>query len=209
MEIKVAIVEDDQELVDSYKVQLQDCTDIVIVATAFTASQAVQQFPEANPNVVIVDLVLPDTKNRNLIAELSAVIPNAQLLVVSAHEDYESIYRAILSGAVGYISKLSPDTDLATTIRSVYNGESPISSTIARKILIAFQVNVNARENPHELTKREIEVLHLISTGRSYYDCADALHLSLETVRTHVRNAYKKLQIKSKKDIPSAMGGRL
>jgi DNA-binding NarL/FixJ family response regulator len=199
--IRIAIVEDHHDELQGFLHDLSSAEDIEVVATATCAAQAKSLFPAAKPDIVIVDLVLPDSKGSTLIIELRAILPNTSFLVVSAYEDYDRIYSAILSGAVGYLGKVFVQGDLARAIRDVYAGGSPMSSPIARKVLQAFHIMSRPTSLLSKLSSREQEILHILATGRSYKDISESLYISIETVRTHVRNIYRKLQVHSWKDI--------
>lgn len=195
--IKVAIVEDNADDLQGYLLDLESESDIGIVSTAATAAEARERFSDVKPDIVIVDLVLPDSTGSALIVELRTILQNTSFLVLSAYEDYERIYSAILAGAVGYLGKVYVNGGLAQAIREVHNGGSPMSSPIARKVIQAFHVVVKPALGIGRLTEREQEVLHILSTGMSYKHIADVLCISVDTVRTHIRNIYRKLQIHS------------
>lgn len=195
--IKVAIIEDHQAELEGFLHDLHAHDDIDVVATATTAEAARTVIPLSSPDVVLVDLVLPDTTGAALIVELRKSLPSASFLVVSAYEDYDRIYSAILAGAVGYLGKVYLEGGLAKSIREVYAGGSPMSSPIARKLIQAFHLVKVPSMKVGKLTTREQEVLHILATGRSYQEISTALFISVETVRTHIRNIYRKLQVHS------------
>lgn len=202
--IRIAIVEDHQEELEGFIRDLSHEDDIEIVATASSATEALRLFPSAEPEIVIVDLVLPDSTGTALITELRMRLKEASFLVVSAYEDYERIYSAILAGAVGYLGKVYVDGDLAHAIREAHAGGSPMSSPIARKVLQAFHTVVKTDMPVGKLSSRELEILHILSTGRTYKDIAKSLFISVETVRTHIRNIYRKLHVHSWTEINMA-----
>jgi len=199
--ITIAIVEDHQAELDGFIKELSAESDLRIVATAGTAQQARELFPPLVPDIVIVDLVLPDSTGAALIVELKAALPQTSFLVVSAYEDYDRIYSAIIAGAVGYLGKVYLKGDLAQAVRDIHEGGSPMSSPIARKVINAFHVAAKPSMKISQLSEREQEVLHILATGRSYQDIASSLFISVETVRTHVRNIYRKLQVHSVSEI--------
>lgn len=195
--MRVAIVEDHADELQGFLEELQRADDVEVVATAQTAEEARQKFPAAQPDIIVVDLVLPDGTGAGLITELRVLMPSVHYVVLSAYEDYDRIYSAILAGAVGYLGKTYVGDGLVAALRDVQAGGSPISSPIARKVLQAFQVSVRPQLPISALTIREQEILHVLASGRSYKDIANALCISTETVRTHVRNIYQKLQVDS------------
>lgn len=202
--LRIAIVEDHADELEGFVRDLEQEEDIEIVATAPTAAEALRRFPPVEPHIIIVDLVLPDSTGTALITELRARLPETSFLVVSAYEDYERIYSAILAGAVGYLGKVYIEGDLARAIRDVAAGGSPMSSPIARKVLQAFHTVVKADMPVGRLSPRELEILNILATGRSYKDIAATLFISVETVRTHIRNIYRKLHVHSWTEINMA-----
>ncbi|MCO6466866.1 MAG: response regulator transcription factor [Bradyrhizobiaceae bacterium] len=195
--MRVAIVEDHADELQGFLEELQRADDVDVVATARTADEARQKFSAAQPDIIVVDLVLPDGTGAGLITELRVLMPSVHYVVLSAYEDYDRIYSAILAGAVGYLGKTYVGDGLVAALRDVHAGGSPISSPIARKVLQAFQASVRPQLPISTLTIREQEILHILASGRSYKDIANALCISTETVRTHVRNIYQKLQVDS------------
>lgn len=195
--IRVGIIEDHLDELDGFVRDLSTQEDITVVATATTGEMARSVIPAANPDVVIVDLVLPDSTGAATIVELRKSLPNTAFIVLSAYEDYDRIYSALLAGAVGYLGKVYLEGGLAKAVREVHAGGSPMSSPIARKLIQAFHLVKVPSMRVGKLTGREQEVLHILATGRSYQEIAKALYISVETVRTHIRNIYRKLQVHS------------
>jgi len=203
--ITVALVEDDPILLQSYTDELSQHQDIHVVASCLNAGEARRTIIPLKPNVILIDLVLPDEHGTTLIVELHALLPMSNLMVLSAFEDYQNIFDAIRAGALGYLSKGQVGTDLAEAVRSLSRGESPISAAIARKLLLTMQATQPASPKLAELSPREREVIQLVATGLSYATVAERLCISIETVRTHIRNSYKKLQINSRKEIAAVL----
>lgn len=199
--IRVGIVEDHDNELQGIVRDLARASDITVCVTAGSAQEAVKVLPEYELDVIIVDLELPDGTGQSVISQLRHRIPTASFIVLSAYEEYERIYAAILAGAVGYLGKVYVADTLIQSVRDVYAGGSPISSPIARKVLQAFQVAVKPQLQIGKLTTREQDILHVLATGRSYQDIADTMFISVETVRTHIRNIYKKLQVRSWREI--------
>lgn len=199
--IRVGIVEDHANELQGIMHDLGRASDITVCVTASNVQEAVKVLPEHELDVIIVDLELPDGTGQSVISQLRHRIPLASFMVLSAYEEYERIYAAILAGAVGYLGKVYVADTLIQSVRDVYAGGSPISSPIARKVLQAFQVAVKSQLQIGKLTTREQDILHVLATGRSYQDIADTMFISVETVRTHIRNIYKKLQVRSWREI--------
>lgn len=199
--ITVGIVEDHVHEMDGIVRDLEQAPDISVLVKAYSVTEAIEVLPKYALNVVLVDLELPDGKGHSVISQLRQRMPSTHFMVLSAYEEYDRIYAAILAGAVGYLGKIYVADTLVQSIRDVHAGGSPISSPIARKVLQAFQVAVKPQLQIGKLSSREQEILHVLATGRSYQDIADTMFISIETVRTHIRNIYKKLQVRTWREI--------
>ena len=199
--IRVFVVDDHTLMRDSICNELAREEDITVVGSASSVAEARLGLLSTTPDVVIIDLVLPDGSGSSLIAALRSELPTTDFLVLSAYEDYDRIYGAILAGAVGYLGKAYMTGALATSIREVRDGGSPMSSQIARKVIQAFHNIVKPQMPVGMLSDREQQILHILVTGRSYKEIATTLFISVETVRTHVRNIYRKLQVHSAEEL--------
>ncbi len=199
--IRVFVVDDHTLMRESICSELALEEDITVVGSASSVAEARLGLLSTTPDVVIIDLVLPDGSGSSLIAALRSELPTTDFLVLSAYEDYDRIYGAILAGAVGYLGKAYMTGALATSIREVHAGGSPMSSQIARKVIQAFHNIVKPQMPVGKLSDREQQILHILVTGRSYKEIATTLFISVETVRTHVRNIYRKLQIHSAEEL--------
>jgi DNA-binding NarL/FixJ family response regulator len=198
---RVFVVDDHPGMREAICAELSREVDIQVVGSAATAAEARQLLLKTPTDVAIVDLVLPDTTGSALIASLRSELPKTDFLVLSAYEDYDRIYSAIFAGAVGYLGKTYVNGALAEAIREVRAGGSPMSSQIARKVLQAFHNIVKPQMPIGKLSDREQQILHILVTGRSYKEIATTLFISVETVRTHVRNIYRKLQVHSAEEL--------
>ena len=207
--ITVAIVEDDVALANGYAKELDACRDITVVSVNTTAAEARANLALVQPNVVILDLVLPDTPGNAFIMEIRTLCPASDILVLTAFDDYQRIYDSIAAGAMGYLTKVLRPGELAGAIRQIHAGESPISAGIARKILLAMRGSIRSSPELEKLSRRELEVLQFIASGYSYLEVATSLNISLETVRTHIRNAYKKLHINNRRDAANLLNGKV
>ena len=141
---------------------------------------------------------LPGKAGIDFTAWLKPLRPDIQFMVLSVYDDADNVFKALKAGASGYILKNTPATKLIESLHDLRKGGSPMSSQIARKIVNAFQqevVYVDAKEN---LSGREKEVLQWLSKGFSYKEIAQKLFISIETVRTHIRNIYEKLHVANK-----------
>ena len=199
--IRVFVVDDHPAMREAICAELAREADLQVVGSAATAAEARKLLHATPTDVAIIDLVLPDSTGSALIAALRPELPTTDFLVLSAYEDYDRIYSAILAGAVGYLGKAYVNGALAEAIREVRSGGSPMSSQIARKVLQAFHNIVKPQMPIGKLSDREQQILHILVTGRSYKEIATTLFISVETVRTHVRNIYRKLQVHSAEEL--------
>lgn len=195
MSIRVCLVEDDREI-------RQLLSDLILESDKFdflggfeTAEDLMRAFQKLQPDVVIMDLQLPGRSGTECIRELKLKRPDTQFLVCTVFEDNERVYDALLAGATGYMLKSSDSLRIIDAISSVYKGESPMSGVIARKVIDNFTSRKKSSEYAEKLTEREREIVELLSRGYRYKEIAAQLGLSTETVRTHIRNVYEKLQV--------------
>ena len=152
--------------------------------------------------VLITDLMLPDGSGIDLIREVRANDPAAEIMVVSALGNDQSVLEAVEAGAGGYILKDATSLDLSNAVRELVAGHSPISSSIARTIVRRVQRSAAGTAAPAapKLTAREMDILWGIAKGYTYNDLADALGISRNTVPTHIKNIYRKLEVKSRSE---------
>ena len=134
------------------------------------------------------------------VRRLKASHPATHILMLTVHDDDHHIFEAICAGASGYLLKDTPPVRLVEAIREVHAGGAPMSPNIARRVVTMFQRIAPPRDSPADLTRRELEVLRLLADGHSYKTAADALSVSLDTLRSHIRNIYDKLHVHSKSE---------
>jgi DNA-binding NarL/FixJ family response regulator len=132
-------------------------------------------------------------------------MPETEFLMLTTFNDDDLVFEALRAGAMGYLLKRNQPLEIAAAIREIEDGGSPMSSSIARKVVGAFRQPDNEEYDP--LSRREAELLDLLARGRTYKECADALELSIDTVRTHIRHIYKKLQVHSRHEAVAKMRG--
>jgi DNA-binding NarL/FixJ family response regulator len=143
-----------------------------------------------------MDIELPGTNGIDAIPLVKKQLPNCLIIVVTVYENDELVFKALCNGASGYLTKNVKSEKLIESIHEVLKGGAPMSSNIARLVVSSFHRNINS--NP--LTPREQEVLELLASGKSYTSIADKLFVDKETIRTHIKNIYVKLEVHSKAD---------
>jgi len=198
MSIQIAIVEDTDVIREGLAVLINGSEGFHCVATYASAEAALEELPELAPDVVLMDIELPGLSGIECMRILKAQSPQMQIMMLTVYEDDEKIYNSLVAGATSYILKKTPPAKLLEAIQDLYNGGSPMSPQIARKVVQAFQQMRKPTQPLAELSKREHEVLSTLVKGFPYKEIAEQLHISIETVRTHLRNIYEKLHVRNR-----------
>lgn len=199
------VVEDDPLHQQRYSEAIDAAPDLHFCGSAMTAHQAMAALALANPDVLLVDLGLPDASGLEVMHAARRMCPQAEIMVVSIFGDERSLIDAIRAGATGYLLKDTQAHDFAEVIRDVRAGRSPISPTLARYLLDAYHLNTRAPEalprvpvDGESLSAREKEILQAVSRGLTFPEIGRRLFISPHTVATHVKNIYRKLEAHSK-----------
>ena len=195
--ISVAIVEDIKDIREGLSFILNQSKDCYCVGTFGDAESALKALIADPPDVVLMDIVLPEMSGIDAVRLLKEQVPDIDVLMLTVHSDDQSVFQSLQAGACGYLTKnIAPDR-LLDAIREAHAGGAPMTSNIARMVVNSFN---NFRKPSPELTRREREVLEQLCQGKSYKMIADALFISEDTVRHHLKNIYKKLQVNSKSE---------
>jgi len=199
LKIEVAIIED-QTVIRNGLAYLINADENFSVRCYSSAEAALKDFARFRPQVVLMDIQLPDMNGIDATRIIKEKYPDTQVMMCTVYEDDEKIFNALAAGASGYILKKSSPTALLNAIREIQNGGAPISSQIARKLVDYFQkpkIKITKEQLP-ELTRREKEILKLLSEGYRNKEIAEKLFLSISTIRTHIYNIYDKLHVQSR-----------
>ncbi len=196
--ITVAVVEDDKGIRDSLEWLLKSSPDFLCVAACDCAEQALLVLPKAAPDVILMDINLPDLSGIDCTARIKELLPAVQVVMITVYGDAEKVFNALRAGASGYILKRAAPERILQAIREVHAGGVPMSSEIARKVLGSFREPAAAVEEDQNLSRREREVLELLSQGCSNKEIADKLSVSIETVTWHLKHIYSKLHVQSR-----------
>ena len=196
--ITVGIVEDDAGIRQSLEWMLKSSSDFSCVAACKNVAEALKVLPPARPEVVLMDINLPDGSGIECTAQLKDLLPTVQVVMITVYDDADKVFNALRAGASGYILKRATPERIQQAIREVHAGGVPMSSEIARKVLGAFREPTPTPEPEQNLSRREQEVLELLSQGCSNKDIADKLSISIETVTWHLRHIYTKLHVRSR-----------
>lgn len=201
MSISVAIIEDQKEIREMQAVLINGSDGFICKHTFENAEDAIFEIPSLMIDVVLLDIHLPQQSGVDCLQILKPLCTNTHFIMCTSLEDTDTIFSALKAGASGYITKSTPPAKLLEAITDVYNGGSPMSSMIARKVVSSFlQTKAEVNISLQLLSTREQEILALLSKGLRYKEIAEKLFLSIETVRTHIRNIYEKLQVNSRTD---------
>jgi len=195
--IKVAIVEDNAPLRTSL-VNLFDKTEgIRCVAALNNLMNVVSEIGHALPDVVLMDIGLPNISGIEGVRTLKSNFPAIQIMMFTVFDDEERIFDAIKMGASGYLLKKTPPEEIVLAIKDLYQGGAPMSASIARKVIQSFQPEKVADASGYNLTVRENEILYSLVDGLSYKKIAEKYCISISTIRTHICNIYAKLHVHS------------
>lgn len=197
MLIRVGIVEDEKSIREGISMLINDSEGFRCDHAYSRAEEAISGIPGARLDVVLMDIHLPGKSGIECIAALKPLCPETQFIMFTNFEDTESVFSALKVGATGYLTKTTQPSKLLDAIAEVRKGGSPMSSHIARKVVDSFHA-VEQNAELQKLSAREQQILDLLSAGYRYKEIADRLFLSTETVRTHIRNIYEKLQVNSR-----------
>lgn len=196
--INIAIVDDDFAFAYHLKNIMNNDKKLKCDHIFVTGNEALKNIPDIMPDVVLMDIYLPDITGIECISKLKP-LTTAEYLICSNFENNELIFNALSVGATGYITKSQTIDEILKSIYDISNGGAPMNPEIARKVVLSFNNNNNNNlQECHNLTLREQEILHFLSNGLSYKEIAEKISISTETVRTHIRNIYIKLQVKNK-----------
>ena len=196
--IRIAIVEDDKTVREGLQMLLNGSPGFTCVAAYGTGEDAVTGLPEVKPDVVLMDINLPGMNGIQCIIALREQNLSMLFIMLTVFENTDAIFQSLSAGATGYLLKQTPPAKLLESIQDVYHGGSPMSGEIARKVVQSFQRPAAASKQLPGLTKREEEILSYLVKGYFYKEIAGLLFISTETVRTHIRNIYEKLQVRTR-----------
>lgn len=207
--IRVAIVEDDRATREGLAL-LIDGTPGYACRRTFRSVEEALRADGPSPDVLLLDIHLPGMPGSAGVRALQEKHPGAVILMLTVYEGQDLVFESLCNGASGYLLKKTVPARLLEAIREAREGGSPMSPEIARKVIGLFRSTAAPVAVAHALTAREVELLQLLAQGHSYQACAERLHLSINTVRNHIRSTYEKLHVHSSTEaVTKALKGRL
>ena len=200
MNLRIAIFDDNKNIRESIMLLLKTVPGFEVVGSFPHVLDCVEDIRESKPDIVLMDIEMPGMSGIEAVKTIKKEFPHIQVLMQTVFEDDDRVFDSICAGASGYILKNHLNTKLVDAIKELQFGGSPMSPSIARKVLNKLQQTPQLKPEAapdYQLTPREKEVLSCIVNGLSYKMIADQLHISYETVRSHVKKIYEKLHVAS------------
>lgn len=192
---RIVIIEDNDELRTTYEQLINSVEDFTVVRAYSNCEDAIKNMPRDKPDLILVDLSLPGMNGIEGTQRMKRINPGVKVLVLTVHDDFEHVFNALCAGAIGYIIKDLNHQDLIFSINQALAGGAPMSPVIATMIIKSFHRNPRS-----PLTPRETDVLKQLAKGRTYDYIAVELEISKDTVKTHIKHIYDKLQVNSKSE---------
>jgi len=198
MGITVAIVEDNRSFRDKLADYLNETPGFHCVCACDSAEDAIKMIPRLLPDVVLMDIHLPNMSGVECTRKLKEIYPSAQILILTVYEDNDRIFGALKAGASGYLLKRADPSSILLAIQEVRQGGAPMSSQIARRVVQSFLETTIGTIKEQKLSQREEEILQQLAKGYSTKEIADRSSISVNTVRTHLQHIYEKLHVRSR-----------
>jgi DNA-binding NarL/FixJ family response regulator len=209
--IKVVIFEDNTNLRRGLTTLINGSNGFECAGAFGNCDNLLKNITDTKPDVVLMDIEMPGMNGIDAVKMLKPQFPEIKILMETIFEDDEKVFHSILSGAKGYILKNTPPSQILEAIREIHEGGAPMTPSIASKVLDMFKSGTSfSKDETYNLTEREREVLKYLVDGMSYKLVAEKCFVSLDTVGTHVKNIYKKLQVHSKSEaVGKAIKGKI
>jgi two-component system, NarL family, response regulator LiaR len=197
--IKIAIIEDLKDVALSLQIMINSQEDMVCERLFFNAEDAIFFLPKSPVDIIIVDIGLPRASGIEAITSLIETCPSILFCMFTVYEDDDKIFKSLQAGAKGYILKGASKEKILASIRELSLGGSPMSPSIARRIIDIFsEMKLKSTHTPLPLTNKELEILTLLSKGMLYKEIGDLMKITMGTVKQHIHKIYEKLQVSNK-----------
>ncbi len=198
---RIAIVEDNKVIRESLVAYVHTDPEFRCICTCGSAEEALQKLPAERPDVVLMDIQLPDQSGIECTAQLKQLLPDVRIIMVTVYGNPDLIFKALSAGACGYLLKRCTPEELITAVREVQQGGAPMSREIARQVISFFQQPAkpaDAASEVENLSPREREILELLTQGFADKEIADRIGVKHGTVRWHLQHVYEKLHVRSR-----------
>jgi len=193
--VRIVSVEDDKVIREGYRFLIGEKQGYQVVNTYSTAEQAIKKLTEDAPDLVMLDVGLPGISGIEAIPRIKSILPQVLILICTVHDTEDIIFRALTNGASGYLTKNSSAVKIMESIREIMQGGASMSANVAQLVIRSFQRNSHS-----PLSRRETQILEEIAKGKNRRVIADELFIDNETVKSHIKNIYAKLNVHSKAD---------
>ena len=204
--IRVAVVDDDPAVLEGLSQFIEAAPGMRCAGVFSTGEEILRALASLEVDIILMDIQLPGMSGIECIRRIKEVRPAVQILMLTVFEDHDRIFQSLATGATGYLLKQTPPARLLEAIHELHRGGAPMSAQIARRVVETFRRPIPVEEAA--LSPREQEILALLAQGQLYKEIAAGLGLSVETVRTHLRNIYEKLQVRSRTEAVMKVYGR-
>ncbi|HWX21508.1 MAG TPA: response regulator transcription factor [Candidatus Binatia bacterium] len=196
--LKVALVEDQPKVRESWTLLINSLPDFSCVCACASGEEALRVIPAEKPDVILMDIFLTRMSGIECTARLKELLPETQIVILTAMDDQELVFMALEAGADGYLLKRTKPSDLRMALLDVLGGGAPMTSQIARRVIESFRRKAKDRDQSTHLSMREEQILRLLSQGYSNKLIADKLNLSIDTVCSHLKRVFEKLHVSSR-----------
>ena len=196
--ITICIIEDIADIRNGLQTIIEADSRFKLAGSFTNAEDAIKGLLQICPDIVLTDINLPGKSGIDCVQEVKPICPGIQFIMFTIYEDNDQVFEALKAGASGYILKNTPPEKIIESLIELQDGGSPMSPKIARKVLNTFRIPVVDNSVYDLISKREQEVLELLSKGFLYKEIADNLSISLSTVKRHLNHIYAKLQVQNK-----------
>lgn len=194
-DIQIVLIEDDMVIRESFEFLLNEEEGCSVIGAFADAESALRSVASLDPDVILLDIQLPGLSGLEALPKLKDLAPEAAVIILSVNEHQDTVFDALAKGASGYLTKNTPPERIVSAVNEVMLGGGPMSAHIAKMVVSSFQ---RSKESP--LTRRETEILEQIAAGKTRGKIADEFFIDLETVKSHLKNIYAKLDVHSKAD---------
>jgi DNA-binding NarL/FixJ family response regulator len=197
--IRVALVEDETVTREGLSLLIDSSPGFRSCGQYESMERVFAHIRVSPPDVLLADIGLPGVSGIEGVRRIHEWLPELPILMLTVHEDSDSVFSAMCAGACGYLVKETPPARLLESIREVHEGGAPMSPAIARKVVTMFQKLPPSKDDA-QLSERQVEILRMLAEGHSYKACAAGLNIGLDTVRSHVRKIYERLHVHSRSE---------